>query len=279
MRPRRLELVLFLMVTVPIGLAMAQSEPSSAETSTAASASNSAISAPPIERPPEQLVWLHSGAVLRGAIIELVPGKTITLQLATGEIRQIAWDEIRQHQWVEASASATPSTPPVFSSPPAVTRSGVLIHLLGDHPHLRLETQPLQGGPWRFACDAPCNQSLTVYQKNLRVTGPGIRPSNPFAIDAQQGEESLQVNAGSETSHVWGQRSLTAGIVLALAGGLAYGLGRLEDSDEATLGGITFMSLGGLGILVSLPLLGTSTTTVRNGKGNRVGLGETPHRW
>jgi hypothetical protein len=112
---------------------------------------------------------------------------------------------------------------------------------------------------------------VDVHRKALRVTGPGTRPSNPFFIDAREGEETLEVRAGSDSVHRFGQGSLIAGIGLALAGGLAYGLGRVEDEDVAVVGGVVGMALGGIGICVALPLLGTSSTVVRNGQGDRVG--------
>ncbi len=112
---------------------------------------------------------------------------------------------------------------------------------------------------------------MDVYHKVLRVTGPNARPSNPFFIDAREGEETLDVRVGSDQVHQWGQGALIAGVALALAGGLAYGLGRMEDSDEAVIGGVAAMAIGGVGVAVSLPLIGSSGTTVRNGQGDRVG--------
>ena len=101
-----------------------------------------------------------------------------------------------------------------------------------------------------------------------------MRPSNTFFIDADEGEETLQFSAGDDAYHAWGQGSLVAGIGLALAGGIAYGLGRLEDNDAAVVGGVVGMALGGVGIVVSFPLVGAGRTAVRNGKGERVGRAE-----
>jgi hypothetical protein len=119
---------------------------------------------------------------------------------------------------------------------------------------------------------------VDVYHKALRVTGPDARPSNPFFIDAREGEETLDVRAGSDQVHQWGQGALIAGVALVLAGGLAYGLGRMEDSDEAVIGGVAAMAIGGVGVAVSLPLIGSSGTTVRNGQGDRVGIREAPRK-
>lgn len=230
---------------------------------------------------PQQIVWLRSGAIVRGEVIEYVPDTRVTLLLATGEVRTVQWDQVERASWVKSSqpvataASATASVGPQNRGEPAAqgaASAGVLLHLVGDRDGLLLEARPRYGpGAWSPLCNAPCGTVMDLHRKALRVTGPGVRPSNAFHIDERVGEETLEVSAGSLDVHRWGQRSLVAGIGLALAGGLAYGLGRVEDEDAAVVGGIVGMALGGVGVAVALPLLGSSGTVVRNGQGERVG--------
>lgn len=274
--------VLLAALVLPAAVAFAQTKASdpSLEGSPAprGSLASATVSEPTSAPLPQQVVWLRSGAIVRGAIVEFVPDARIVLQLATGEIRDIPWDDVLRTSWVKdaaatpaASTSAPPTALPAAAPRPAASASGVLIHLAGDRP-LRLEVRPRYGdGVWVRACDSPCDTMVDVHRKALRVTGPGTRPSNPFFIDAREGEETLDVRGGSAAVHRFGQGSLIAGIGLALAGGLAYGLGRVEDQDAAVVGGVVGMALGGIGIGVALPLLGTSSTIVRNGKGDRVG--------
>jgi len=283
---------------IPIAGAMAQSKPGASmppATSSASSAS-SAASAVPVESAgaiPQQVVWLRSGSVIRGEVVEYVPDTRVVLQLATGEVRTIPWDEVARASWVPSDAppsSRPSSSPPVPEAPerkpdtkpaPAGSNPGILLHLEGDRPGLRLEVRPRYSeGSWIPLCDAPCGSTFDVHRKSLRVTGPGARPSTPFHIDAREGEETLEVRAGSDDIHRWGQRSLVAGIGLALAGGLAYGLGHVEDEDAAVVGGVVGMALGGIGIAVAIPLLGASGTVVRNGQGERVGtIDDGRRRW
>jgi hypothetical protein len=280
MRRQWLVVVLVVASMAPMAGAMAQS--SASTPSPPPSASSAPAPAPStLTHSPEQVVWLRSGAVVRGAVVEFLPNEAITLELATGEVRRIPWELVERTSWVDtgvptASARTPPAPAPAAST--ASSASGVVIHLLGDLPHLRLEARPRHAGAWVTACEAPCGRAVDVYHKALRVTGPDTRPSNPFFIDAREGEETLDVRAGSDHVHQWGQGALIAGVALALAGGLAYGLGRMEDSDEAVIGGVAAMAIGGVGVAVSLPLIGSSGTTVRNGQGDRVGIREGTRR-
>lgn len=264
---------------IPIALASAQSPDSPPHNPYAATSGSASAPAPTPSTTdvPQQVVWLKSGAVLRGSLVEFVPNSRVVLQLATGEVRTIDWADVDRASWVRPTApapvlpaaSAAPAEPQPKSDPKP---DGVVIHLVGDRPGLRLEARPRYGeGSWRTLCSAPCGSRLDVHRQSLRVTGAGTTPSNPFHFEGRSGEETLDVNAGSIEMNRWGERSLVTGIALALAGGLAYGLGRVEDQDAAKVGGAIALGVGGLGILVAFPLIGTSGTTVRNGSGDRVG--------
>ncbi len=287
---RREGIVMMLLVAgvvLPVAGASAQApqshEQPSAPASGSAFAPPSSNSAPvqPIASAsdiPQQVVWLRSGAIIRGQVVEYVPDTRVVLQLATGEVRTIAWDQVQRASWVASPApppaTSTP-TPPASAARPAA--AGILLHLEGDRPDLWLETRPRYGnGKWSQLCDAPCGTVLDVHRKSLRVSGPDVRPSNSFHIEERSGEETLDVSAGSASTHRWGQRSLVAGIGLALASGIVFGLGRVEDEDAAVVGGAIGLALGGIGIAVALPILGSSTTVVRNGEGERVGAGRCP---
>jgi hypothetical protein len=68
--------------------------------------------------------------------------------------------------------------------------------------------------------------------------------------------------------------SLAAGIPVALAGMAMFALGRVHHRSGLEAGGIAGLSLGGLGIGVSVPLLLLGTTRVRNAQGSFIALGE-----
>src|SRR5678815_4389071 len=43
-------------------------------------------------------VTLRDGSIVQGELVEKVPGDHITLKLATGEVRQIAWSDVAPEQ-------------------------------------------------------------------------------------------------------------------------------------------------------------------------------------
>ncbi len=198
---------------------------------------------------PQLVVWLKSGGVTRGSVVEFVPDSHVVLQLITGEGRRIPWSQVKRFRWIDGAAAPTEPRPSASTASP-------------------LKSKKKQ--TWRLVCDAPCGTTVDVHRQSLRISGPDTSLSNSFHIEGE-GEETLEVSAGSSTLNRWGERSLIMGIGLALAGGLVFGLGRVEDEAVAEVGGAVAMGLGGLGVIVAFPLLGTSATIVRNGQGERVG--------
>lgn len=228
---------------------------------------------------PQQLVWLRSGAVVRGQLVEFVPGERVVLQLATGEVRTVMWDEVERASWIDAppaasTLSAAPAAASSVPAPPAAS-AGVVLHIVSDRPGLWLETRPSfqSGADWKRVCTAPCDTPVRVQGQSLRIDGPGIPVSGPFRIDAHSGHETLSVSSGSNSRAAIGRGALIAGVGLALAAGVAYGLGRIEDVDAAATGGLVGMVTGGVLIVGSLPVLAGAKTTVRNSNGDRVARG------
>ncbi len=267
-------------VSTPPGSASASAAQSPIPPAPSSAAAPSSSGTSTTETVPEQVVWLTNGSIIRGTIVELIPQQRVVLQLATGEIRTIPWAEIARSSFVAApppssgrpslatSASAAPVRPGRAAAPPA----GVTVEIIGDRPGLRIESRRrFTDDPWTVACRAPCAQPIEVSNKSLRIAGDGVRPSNPFFIDGPGGHEVLAVRSGSSQVHAWGQRSLIGGLALGMAGGAAYGLGKVQDSDPAVVGGLVSMIVGGALVALSLPLLGASGTHVLNSKGDRIG--------
>lgn len=255
--------------------------PAAASAPTASAAASAAAT---MEAIPEQVVWLTNGAILRGQIVELAPQQHVTLQLATGELRTIPWADIARSTFVSPAAAPPTAAPSASPPPPAPTPTAapdaVHLELRGDRSDLWLEARRrFTDDPWTIACRAPCARAVQVSDLSLRIAGPGIRPSNPFFIDGRGGHEVLVAQTGSAETHAWGQRSLVGGIGIGLAGGAAYGLGKVGDSDPAVVGGLIGMITGGALLALALPLLSSSSTHVRNAKGDRVGRTDATFVW
>src|ERR1700733_6490417 len=83
---------------------------------------------PPAAADIDEWVRLKDGTVVQGALVELTPNDHITIHLATGEIRRIAWADIDSSGTGNSDASAPPT-----SMPPAAPTDGA----------------PPPGGIWR----------------------------------------------------------------------------------------------------------------------------------
>jgi len=258
---------------------------SSSESASASSPSSAAASAPAassagvVGASPEQVVWLRSGGVIRGQIVEYDPGHKVVLQLATGEIRTVAWSEVARASWIAEQAAGTVSSPALTAAAPPrrpdllPTTGKVMVHILPADGSLWLEDRPRYdaSAAWQRSCQAPCDRYVEVEERSLRIGGPLLHPSNAFHVKGDGSVVKLVVRPGLESTHGWGRGLLISGISVELASSLLYGLGRLEDKDGMVIGGIIGMAVGAGMIVGSLPLLGAARTTVRNAEGERVG--------
>jgi hypothetical protein len=244
---------------------------------------------------PEQLVWLRSGGFVRGTLIELAPGSHVTVRLPSGEVRKIPQAEIDRTLTQGASpavggGSAAPSAmastavplaprgrdavPSVPAVPPGAP-SAVGVRIVSTWENTVLQARPhLERVPWESICTAPCDASVVVADRELRVAGQGMTPSQAFLLAPGQGTTRIQVKPGSESTRNLGRIALFAGIPVALVGGVGLGLAAgtdVEPHDAFAVGGLVTALVGGALVLAALPLLASGTTTVVNQKGERIG--------
>jgi len=85
--------------------------------------SSSPSAADSIDSAPEQVVWLRSGAILRGRIVEYAPGERVVLQLATHELRTVDWSDIARASFVSPSPHAAASSASSPDGLPSAQRS------------------------------------------------------------------------------------------------------------------------------------------------------------
>ena len=238
---------------------------------------------------PEQTVWLKNGGFVRGALVELVPGDHVTLQLVTGEIRRILTTDIDRLGASPAPPSSGPplSTPPAATPPAAPPASGLVANVpsplasarpeqalvrVTAPPQIELQVRPrLERGPWTTVCLAPCDRSLVVIDREFRAAGANVYPSHTFLIEPNDRPVRIEVNPGSATSHRWGVIGILAGTPLFLLGGTGFGLGRVQGQDALATTGLVAAIAGGALLLTALPLLFTGQTRVRSDRGVQIG--------
>ncbi len=155
------------------------------------------------------------------------------------------------------------------SSTFALERS--VVHVASDRPGSWLEARStLEDHGWERVCAAPCNRAIVVQGALLRVTAPGMTPSNGFRIEHGPGTALVKVEGGSATSRSYGILALGVGIPISLTGMGLYGYGRYADQTGTRTAGAVTLGIGALAVLASLPLLVSGSTDVRDGKGSLI---------
>jgi hypothetical protein len=161
------------------------------------------------------VITMKNGGLLRGTIIEALPGVQARIQLATGEIVTVPWPQIGR---IEQGTA-----PPAPAAKPEPPPSEVWVHLEASDGVL-LQQDIANDDDWRTVCSAPCDKLLpTAFY--YRVTGGGIKSSANFALQAPRGtHETLVVDGASKAASVVGIVGMAVGIpvgAVALLGDLA----------------------------------------------------------
>jgi hypothetical protein len=154
-------------------------------------------------------VELRSGGVVRGTIVELLPGDHVTIQLPSG-IRTFQWGEISR---VERAGSQPqiqqqqqqPQQEPLIQPGEPTTR--VYIDSSSPVSLFRMDNK----GDIKTVCIAPCGEVLP-FSGLYWVSGKDINTSEKFQLPPGKAETKLHVSGGSKGA-------VTAGVVLAVIGG------------------------------------------------------------
>ncbi len=147
------------------------------------------------------------GAVFHGELVEKLPGQYVTLRLATGEFRKIAWAAIaRIQQHAPRAGASTGSAGGVKT----------LVRFDASNPDAALEKYV---GSWQEVCLAPCEGEISE-DGAYRIGGKGIRVSEPFTLP--HGARRVVVHASVGTD---GRSAL--GAILAIGGGVGAYIGAL----------------------------------------------------
>jgi hypothetical protein len=226
-------------------------------------------------------VYLKDGGMIRGTIIEVIPGNHASVQLADGRIATIRWDMVDH---IDRGTAAKPpvTTPPPAALPPAATpppaASMVMVHIDADADVI-LEQQVAggrwAGGEWRDVCQAPCDMSLptnTMY----RVGGPGVKSSRPFSIEASGGKAVLDVHGASSGAFAGGIVLVSLGPLAILVGSLVALVGAAENASDCSFvssscsssrgdglvaGGLVTLGIGVAATVIGGVLIGTNSRT------------------
>jgi hypothetical protein len=153
-----------------------------------------AQSAPPRPAAPvtpgKDVIHLKNGGMLRGTIVDAIPGSHARIQLPTGEIAMVQWSEIARietgDQKRAPEPTPTPSSPPPAPAPPPVTGPKVLVHIDSSRPVQLMRYDPVSGNRDEI-CTSPCDKWAPL-DGNYRIEGSGVRQSSTFTLQGKEGD-------------------------------------------------------------------------------------------
>jgi hypothetical protein len=170
----------------------------------------------PAPAAPRDSIYLKNGSILRGTLVDSIPGDHARIELVTGEVQTVAWADVLRVE----EGKLPPPPPPSAPSParaPSASQSLVTVHVEGADG-AQLEQDTTGDGDWAVVCTAPCDKPLST-EYRYRITGSGLRASSPFALRGEPDtRETLVVSPASKGWFV-------VGVVAAPVGGLVAYIG------------------------------------------------------
>lgn len=214
------------------------------------------------------VVETADGSLLRGTVVEKVPGNHVTVRLITGETRRIEWTDVAR---LAPDPRPTPSPGGTLAPDSGAPERKVHVIFTSDHDLAVLERR-VAADDWTPVCSGRCSTDVPA-SGIYRVNGTGVVQSNQFRLPEGRDSATVDASVGTTTQSGWGAILAVTGGGLALVGLVAVGAGvaglngvhRYGDptpvSDSTwrtvaiaggalTLGGIA-MGIGGLSMIFS----------------------------
>ncbi|MEO8874435.1 MAG: hypothetical protein ABI461_02515 [Polyangiaceae bacterium] len=221
-------------------------------------------------------VVLKDGGILRGTLVDVLPGDHATLKLANGQNATIRWDVIdhiiRNGTMVNPNQSPATTTQTTAPTPP--TEQGmVFVHVEGADVDLEMQTNGTNApsgkrvkGVWATMCTAPCDQELPL-SGSYRIAGSGVRASKAFKLSGKAGDHILiNVDASSTGAFAGGIVLVSVGVpvffigtmvelVVAIVNAASKVDNSYTDTSGAQVVGLSMMGLGVAGVITGIVLI------------------------
>ncbi len=143
-------------------------------------------------------VYLKNGGLVRGAVLESLPGDHVTMAIPTGEVRRIPWTDV-DRVMTSTVPGASPAAVP--HPPPPAPKQGPLVrvHITTDQ-NVLLDRRPEGSETWVPACAAPCDEDFPLADE-YRLSGPGLRSTGEFRLQGSPGGRvDLSVSPATKTA-------------------------------------------------------------------------------
>jgi hypothetical protein len=178
------------------------------------------------------LVYLTGGGVLRGAVVDVVPGVEVRVRLADQEVVGVAQREI--HYWIRPGSlpAEGPAAPPARSANLKPDEPATLVHLDGWLARLQLDSTGR--GQWTDVCSSPCDMTVPT-NASYRVVGDGVKSSGRFALHPGPDDRAmLTVHGASRPEFTAGILSIAVGTPVSFVVALTAGLSETISGPSGT---------------------------------------------
>jgi hypothetical protein len=223
-------------------------------------------------------VVLKDGGMLKGTLIEILPGDHATMTLANGQNAKIRWDVIDHivRNGVPLNPAQTPTTQTTqVAQPPPADQGNVFIHIDGGDVDLEMETQ--NGAPtgkrvtgaWATMCSSPCDQEVPL-GGSYRLAGSGVRASRAFKLIGRAGDHvTITADPSSKGAFAGGIVLISVGVpvfvigcfvelVVAIVNAGSKIDGDYDDTSGAQIVGLSMMGLGAAGVVTGIVLIASN---------------------
>jgi hypothetical protein len=206
----------------------------------------------PAHADPLETVFLKNGGLVRGLLVEILPGDHVTVQLPSGEFAKVAWPDVDHVERASAPPKEAPA--PALTAPAVGARA--LVHIESPR-HVTLDRKnPGENEPWVIACESPCDVELPL-DNEYRIVGSGVRPSSDFRLEASPGQRVvLEVNPSSKAVRAAGIVVGSLGITAIVTGLYLWAwtlpaMSACSASTDVTSGCDMVRSIGRAGLITA----------------------------
>jgi hypothetical protein len=175
------------------------------------------------------IVNLRTGGMVRGQIVEVVPGDSLTIiSTATGQSKRFTWAELTSFQRdgmkTEVATLAAPAALPereVVQAGPGAPRLHIeltrpadlkLYEVTGEITVNSFGTGPSSGSIYRPICVAPCDRVIDGRSgQSFFFNGDGVLKSRKFSLSQRSGDVVARVKPGRPGLRVGGIAGMAVG--------------------------------------------------------------------
>lgn len=177
---------------------------------------------------PRETVYLKGGGLINGELVELLPGKYVSVQIAGNQVREVPWPDVdrvvRDDDAPHAKPKPARTATLVVDSTKPDTRIGRVTQRMTATASGDGGTATATGVSWVDLCQAPCKVQLPPGLVELKLGGPGY-PTTYKHFNLRPGINHVVAKPGSSALYGTGLALFILGAITTTAAGSLWGVG------------------------------------------------------